>query len=94
MKMKIIALSLTAVLSSASVAVVANTLLLIGPLQSYNARTGTAVILGQNVSVGARSLPEAGYTVAVFGTINGDGSLNVSSISAADVWVRSRSSVV
>ena len=61
-------------------------LLLVGPLQSYNVMTGTAVILGQNIHIGVRSL-QAGLTFSVFGTINSNGSFNVSSISGGNVYV-------
>jgi hypothetical protein len=87
---RIIVLTLTTILSvvtSLPASSHINMLLLAGPLQSYDPQTGIAVILGQNVPVGAQSLPETGYTVAVFGTINDDGSLNVSRISAAGVYV-------
>jgi len=62
-------------------------LLLAGPLQSYNAQTGTAVILGQNVPISAQSLPQPGLTVSVFGTINSNGSLNVSSVGGGSLYV-------
>jgi len=88
---RIMAFSLTMVLSVAALGTTplfnSPILLLAGPLQSYNAQTHTAVILGQNVPIGTQSLPQAGLTVSVFGTINTDGSFNVSSISGGNVYV-------
>jgi hypothetical protein len=95
---RIIALALNTVLSAAAVAVipplavvtappVTRPLLLIaGPLKSYNAKTGIAVILGQNVPVSAQSMPEPGLMVSVFGTISSNGSLKVSSIGAGSLY--------
>ena len=88
---RIMAFSLTMVLSAAAVGTTplfnSPSLLLAGPLQSYNALTHTAVILGQNVPIGTQRPPQAGLTVSVFGTINTDGSFNVSSISSGNVYV-------
>jgi len=88
---RIMAFSLTMVLSVAALGTTplfnSPILLLAGPLQSYNAQTHTAVILGRNVPIGTQSLPQAGLTVSVFGTINTDGSFNVSSISGGNVYV-------
>ena len=62
-------------------------LLVIGPVEATSAANATATILGQRVLTPTAGQLTVGNTVAVFGTMRGDGSIAASAIQARGLYV-------
>src|SRR6266702_7268417 len=77
----------------ASVAGQVPTLLVVGPVEAVDLAHGTATILGQKVLVREPERLSVGYTAAVVGVAQPDGSLTASSIQMRGPYVPGASSV-
>src|SRR5213082_1084671 len=62
-------------------------LLVVGPVEATSAANATATILGQRVLTATAGQLTVGNTVAVFGTMRGDGSIAASAIQARGLYV-------
>ena len=97
----LVATFVTAILGAASAAGFANSantgsgdsLLVIGPVESVNSAHTSAVVLGQKVLIGAHDSVTVGNTVAVYGEVLGDGSLNATKVVAEGTYVAGATSV-
>ena len=69
-------------------------LLAIGPVESLNLQTGTAVILGQRVVLGSEAHLAVGETVAVFGRVLSDGRLLATSVLDRGTYVAGATQVL
>ena len=91
----LVATFVTAILGAAGTAGYANTantgagdpLLVIGPVESVNSAHSIAVVLDQKVLIGAHDSVTVGNTVAVYGEVLGDGSLNATKVVAEGAYV-------
>ena len=88
----IVAAFVTAILGAAGTANATNTgagdaLLVVGPVESVNSAHTMAVVLGQKVLLGTNSSVTVGSTVAVYGEVLGDGSLNGTKLEVEGAYV-------
>jgi hypothetical protein len=69
-------------------------LLLLGPVESVDAKNGIAVVIGQKVLLKNLKRPLVGASVAVFGSLNSDGNIAATSIAPAGLYVSGASPIV
>src|SRR5882757_3595419 len=72
----------------------APTLLLTGPVESINEKTGTAVVLGQKLFVQLPATVVVGDSVSVYGKMQDDGTLAISKVTNQGIYVPGASHVV
>jgi Domain of unknown function (DUF5666) len=100
----LVATFVTAILGAASAAGYATTnntnvkeqaapLLLVGPVESVNAKHTLAVVLGQKVLIGTSDRVTVGDTVAVYGESLGDGSLKATKVVSEGLYVPGATSI-
>src|SRR5437868_3966593 len=77
----------------ASVARQVPTLLVVGPVEAIDVAHGTATILGQKVTLREAERLSVGYTAAVVGMAQADGSLIATSVQLRGLYVPGASSV-
>ena len=69
-------------------------LILLGPVEAIKDREGVVVVLGQKLSQRAVGQVEIGQTLAVFGSVNADGALAVSSVQSLGFYVPGATNIV
>src|SRR6516164_8645482 len=68
-------------------------LLVIGPVESVDAESSSAIVLGQQVRTGVAAELAVGDSVAVYGRANRDGSLEASEIQSLGLYVPGATSI-
>jgi hypothetical protein len=69
-------------------------LMLLGPVEAVDAKNGIAIVVGQKVLLRNLKRPSIGSSVAVFGSVNLDGSVVASAITSAGLYVSGASPLV
>jgi hypothetical protein len=69
-------------------------LLIVGPVEAIKEREGTAIVLGQKISLRKLGNAQVGESVSIFGTVRPDGSVSISGVVSNGQYVPGASPVL